>query len=81
MDAYILTFVSVFLVNVLYTYFLKAVNQNKILTASVWATTINFIASIAVIEYINNHWLLIPSCLGSFLGTIAGMKIKNNYYF
>jgi len=32
------------------------------------------IASVAVIEYTTNHWLLIPACLGAFCGTYVSLK-------
>ena len=76
MLAYFFTFISVFVINVAYTYYLKAVQKNKAILASSWSMFINFVASVVAIGYIENHWLLVPSCLGSFFGTLAGMKIE-----
>ena len=33
-------------------------------------------ASVAVINYTEDHWALIPALVGAFAGTWAGMKIK-----
>jgi len=75
MFTWIFTFLSVFIINVAYTYYLKAVQKEKPLLASSWSMFINLTASVVAIEYIANHWLLIPSCLGSFCGTWVGMKV------
>jgi len=72
---YVLTFLSVFVINVAYTYYLKAVQKDKMILASSWSAFINMVASLVAIGYIENHWLLVPSCLGSFFGTMAGMRI------
>lgn len=45
--------------------------------ASSWSMFINIVASVVAIGYIQDHWLLIPSCAGSFVGTMVGMKIDN----
>jgi hypothetical protein len=76
MIAALITFVLVVMINVFYTYYLSSVQNNKPLLASTWSVAINFAASIAAINYIDNHYNLIPSCLGSFVGTYIGMKIK-----
>ena len=76
MFEYIGSFVSVFFTNVFYTYYLKAVHNDKRFLASVWSLVISSVASITVIFYVDNHWTLIPACLGSFFGTYVGMKLK-----
>jgi len=76
MIPWLLTFLAVFAINVFYTHYIKATQDNKPYVASSWSALINLVASITAIGYIENHWLLIPSCLGSFLGTLAGMQFK-----
>lgn len=77
MLSYILTFILVFFVDIVYTYFLKAVNENNALTSGFWGAVCWLIGSLAVIEYTANHWLLIPACIGAFCGTYVGIKIRN----
>ena len=77
MWSYIFTFIAVFFVDIFYTYYLKSVNENKALIASMWGAVVWLIGSLAVIEYTANHWLLIPACLGAFCGTYVGIKIRN----
>lgn len=76
MREWIITFVSVLVINILYTRYLKAVQKNLPFVASSWSASITIISGIVAINYINNHWLLIPSCLGSFAGTYISMKTQ-----
>jgi hypothetical protein len=73
---YIVTFTLVFFVDIIYTYYLKAVNESHALKASFWGAVVWLIGSLAVIEYTANHWLLIPACLGAFCGTYVGIKFR-----
>jgi len=76
MTDYILAFIAMFLTDVFYTYYLKAVQSEQALRASTWATIIYIVAAFAIIEYNTNHLLLIPAALGAFCGTFVGMKIR-----
>jgi O-antigen/teichoic acid export membrane protein len=77
MWTYIFTFLAVFVVDIIYTYYLKAINENAALRASFWGAACWLIGSLAVIEYTNNHWLLIPACIGAFCGTFVGIKLRD----
>ena len=78
MLSYIITFVAVFVVDIFYTYYLKAINENAALKAGFWGAVVWLIGSFAVIEYTANHWLLIPACIGAFLGTYLGIKLRKH---
>ncbi len=80
MIEYITTFFALFFTDVFYTYYLRAIQNDEALKSSIWAVVVFFIASIAVINYTNDHMMLIPACLGAFCGTWVGMKLrkKNN---
>jgi hypothetical protein len=75
---YVETFLLVFLTDVLYTYYLKSVAKNKPLMASFWATVVTFCASVAAINYVEDHTMLVASLLGAFCGTYVGMRKKND---
>jgi uncharacterized membrane protein YfcA len=77
MWSYVFTFLAVFVVDIFYTYYLKAVNESAALTAGFWGAVVWLIGSLAVIEYTANHMLLIPACIGAFCGTWVGIKIRN----
>jgi uncharacterized protein YebE (UPF0316 family) len=73
---YITTFFALFFTDVFYTYYLRSVQNDETLKASMWAVIVFVIAAIAVVNYTTNHWLLIPACFGAFFGTLVGMKIR-----
>ena len=73
---YLITFFAVFFTDVLYIYFMKAVQHNKIWQASCWSVVVTLTASITVINYTEDHYNLIPALLGAFGGTFAGMKVR-----
>ena len=76
MWTYILTFLAVFFTDILYVYFLKAVQHDRPIAAGLWSVVVTATASIAVINYTSDHLALIPALLGAFLGTVAGMKFR-----
>jgi uncharacterized membrane protein YfcA len=76
---YLLAFFAMFVTDIFYTYYLKAVHEEHAAKASAWAAMVYVIAAIAVIEYNSNHWLLIPAAVGAFCGTWAGMRLRKNY--
>jgi uncharacterized membrane protein YfcA len=73
MIEFIIVFLSMFVVDVFYAIYLKSIENNKPIFASFMATIVFFVASIATIGYIDNHWLLVPACLGAFAGTWVGV--------
>jgi uncharacterized membrane protein YfcA len=73
---WLITFVLVVLLNVFYAFYLRAVQANRLVLASAWSSAINLSASVAAINYIEDHRILIPSCIGSFVGTYIGMKLS-----
>jgi len=78
MIEYIITFFAVFFTDIFYTYYLKAVNDNQTMKASLWATIVFLIACVAVINYTTNYLLLIPAAVGAFTGTWVGMKLRKH---
>ena len=77
---YILTFFAVFALDLVYTYYLKCVAEDRRIMASVWSVACYLGASIAVINYTTNHWLLLPALAGAFCGTYAGMLFSRAKY-
>lgn len=72
----IATFLLVVLINVFYVYYLQCVKTNRPLAASSWSTGINLASSLAAIFFVQENWILIPSCIGSFVGTYLGMMLE-----
>jgi uncharacterized protein YebE (UPF0316 family) len=73
---YVLTFISLFCIDIFYTYYLRAVADNKALVASVWSIVVTILGAFVVINYTTDHMMLIPAALGAFCGTFVGMKLK-----
>ena len=78
MWTYIETFLLVFATDILYTHYVRAVNEDRAVVASLWSVMCTFTASIAVINYTENHYTLIASLAGAGAGTYFGMKFKKN---
>lgn len=72
---YLVTFLAVFLTDVIYIYFLKSVQHNRPWVASFWSVVATFTASVAVINYTTDHFALVFALLGAFFGTLLGMKV------
>jgi hypothetical protein len=72
---YVVTFLAIFLLDVVYTYYLRCVTNSQVLNASLWSVACYVLGSVAVINYTTNNWLIIPAMIGAFCGTFVGMKI------
>ncbi len=75
---YIITFIALFITDVINALYIRAINDNNTLLASWWATVVTLAASVAVINYTRDNTMLIPALLGAFAGTYVGMKLKKN---
>jgi hypothetical protein len=73
----LVTFVLIVLVNVFYVYYLNSVKEDKPLIASLWSSGINLCLCVSAIFYVEDHWIIIPSCLGSFVGTYIGSMLNS----
>jgi len=71
---YIETFLLVFATDILYIYYVKAVTEHRIWWATFWSMVVTLTASVAVINYTENHWTLAASLLGAGAGTYIGMR-------
>ena len=75
---FIITFFAVFFTDIFYTYYLKAVQEEQIVKASLWAVVVFVVACVAVINYTTNYWLLVPAGAGAFCGTYVGMILRQH---
>ena len=76
MFEYITTFFALFLLDIVYTYYLRCIATDNVLGASFWSVACYILGSVAVINYTTNHWLMIPAVVGAFCGTYVGMIVK-----
>lgn len=73
---YVITFFAVFATDLIYVYFVRSIQDNRPLMAAWWSMAVTFTASVAVINYTQDHWALIPALAGAYFGTLFGMWIK-----
>ena len=73
---YFAAFFGMFFTDIFYTYYLSAIQEKNAFASANWAVVVYVIASMLVIGYTNDHWLLIPAILGAWLGTYIGIKLK-----
>ena len=73
---YLITFLLVFLTDLLYCFYLRAVQDDKPIIASVWNTIVTFTATIAAINYIEDHTMLYAALSGAFFGTFFAIKLR-----
>ena len=76
MWSYIITFLAVFATDLIYVYFVKSIQDDHPWRAAWWSMAVTFTASVAVINYTEDHWALIPALAGAYCGTLFGMWIK-----
>lgn len=76
MLTYIITFFAVFATDILYVYFIKAVQNDQPIRASFWSVLVTLTATITVISYTEDHWAIIPALMGAAVGTYAGMVLR-----
>ena len=74
---YVITFFAIFALDLVYTYYLKCVQNDDAIGASLWAVACYLLGGVAVIQYTTNYMMLIPACLGAIFGTYTGMRIKS----
>jgi len=76
MWTYFITFAAVFATDLIYVYFVKSIQDDRAMMAAWWSVAVTFTASVAVINYTEDHWALIPALAGAYCGTLFGMWIK-----
>ncbi len=67
----VLVFAATAFVDYAWSVYIRSLASTKMLRAAVWSMIIVFAGGFTTIEYISNHWMLIPAMLGAFCGTIV----------
>lgn len=65
-----------FVVDIFYSYYIKAIQDEEAIKAGFWAGTVYAIASLCVVNFTIDHWLIIPASLGAVCGTYVGIKMR-----
>ena len=64
-----------FVVDIVWVYYTMGIAKGNKLQAATAAALIPFLVGVATIQYVDNHWMLIPAALGGFAGTWISMKM------
>jgi hypothetical protein len=72
-------FVSMFVLDIIWANYISYTADKKALAASCFAAGTIIVGSFVTIEYVNNHWLVIPAAVGSFLGTLVTVWYKKRH--
>lgn len=73
---YILIFLGTVIVDIAWTLYLIKVEERSVFQSGMWAVVIYLVGALIVLSYSNNHLLLIPAVLGSFIGTAGTVWYK-----
>lgn len=77
---YIMTFISIFFVDVFYTMWARKVSQGKAIAAGIYSMLI-YVCSITAISIILevNRYTLFPALIGAFFGTYLTIKFDKKH--
>jgi hypothetical protein len=62
------------IVNIFWTFYIKYTYEKKVFLAGLHSLLIQLFSAFVVIEYVNNTYLLIPACIGAFIGVYIVVK-------
>lgn len=57
-----------------YAEYTKAAAERRLYPACGWAVVLYLLGGFVAINYIGNHWMLIPAAFGAFAGTWLSIK-------
>lgn len=71
-----IAFFSMFFVDVLHSMYIKYVNDDRVVLSGLVSGLIYFLACVATVNFIDNHWIIIPATVGAALGTSVGVVVN-----
>jgi len=69
-------FLSMILVDLAWAVYIRALAKDNVLTAAFYSLFIMLCGAFTSINYISNHWMLIPAAAGGFVGTLLCKKVE-----
>lgn len=70
----VLVFLVVACADICWAKYIATASSKRPLPAACWAAAIYLAGAFTVVEYTQNHWLIIPALAGSFVGTWIGVR-------
>jgi hypothetical protein len=74
---YILVFFTMIAVDYFWGVYIKAMANHQAMKASIFSAFIMLSGAFTAINYIENHWMLIPAALGGAIGTYISAKYSS----
>lgn len=71
-----LVFLAFVCVDFTYARYTIALATDRVGPAMLWAALIPLFSGYVAIQYVANHWMLVPAALGGAAGTWLGMKAR-----
>lgn len=71
---HLMIFLGVFVTDVVYTFYLRAIYQHHTLQACAWASVVTTIGGVIIINYTASIWSIAAAAVGAFAGTFVSMK-------
>lgn len=65
----LIVFTGVFALDFAWAKYNIATAEKRILKSSIYSVAIYLLSAVVIMQYVENHWLLIPASAGAFLGT------------
>jgi len=64
--------------DILCVFFTRRTIAGKAIQATILSGTLTLVVSISVINYVENRWYLIPTVIGSMIGTFVAIKLDKH---
>lgn len=74
---YIAVFFAYVALDFCWSKYTKMVGQDRALAAANWAVALLLIGAFGLLGYVQNHWLLVPAALGSWIGTYCSLRSQS----
>lgn len=74
----ILIFCIYAVIDWLYVKYTLAVTEHRAVLAASYGLLMHLIAAVGVISYTENHWLILPLALGSWVGTYLSIRFHSS---
>ena len=65
-----------FVLDMLYSNYVISIGRLKAIKTANYSALLIFLTAIAVIEYVQNIWYLLPICIGAWGGSFVSIKIE-----
>ena len=71
---YFLVMIAYIFLDIAWAKYTLYVSRKEVVSASLWASIIPVFSSFMVLQYIGDVYMIIPMCIGSFIGTFVTLQ-------